>query len=47
MLDRSRVVSAEFYLSPNSSSSPLRIRALDLLLLVYKGKAKHVFNKAF
>ena len=31
----------------NSSSRPLRIRVLDLLLLVYKGNPKHVFKKGF
>ena len=45
-LDRSRIVSAEFELSLNNSSSPLRIRVSDLLLLVYKGNLKHVFIKA-
>ena len=46
-LDQSRIVSAEFELSPNSNSSPLRIRVLDLILLVYNGNSKHVFKNAF
>ena len=46
-LDRSRIVSVEFELSPNSNSSPLRIRVSDLLLLVYKGNPKHIFRRIF
>jgi len=42
-----RIVFAEFELSPNSSSSPLRIRVSDLLLLVCKGNPKHVFIRLF
>ena len=44
-LNRSRIISVEFVLSPNSSSSPLRIRVLGLLLLVYKENLKHVFKR--
>ena len=32
---------------PNCSSSQKTIRISDLLLLVYKGNPKHVFNKTF
>ena len=46
-LDRSRVVSVEFELSPNNSLSSLRIRVSNLLLLVYKGSPKHDSYKAF
>ena len=45
-LNRSRILSAKFELSPNSSSSPLQIKVSDLLLLVYKGNPKYVFIRA-
>ena len=45
-LDRSRVV-CRILIRPNCSSSQKRIRISDLLLLVYKGNPKHVFNKTF
>ena len=46
-LDRSKLVSIEFLVGPNNSSSPLRIRVSDLILLVYKGNPKHVFRGLF
>ena len=46
-LDRLRVVFAEFELSPNSSSNLLKIRVLDLILLVYKGNPNHIFMRLF
>ena len=46
-LDRSRIVSAEFELSPNSSLSPLRIKASNLFHLVYKRNLKHIFKRLF
>ena len=42
-LDQSKIVPAEFLVSPNSSLSPLRIRVSDLLLALYKGNPKPCF----
>ena len=46
-LNRSRIISAEFELSLNNSLNPLRIKVLDLILLVYKRNPKHVFKRLF